>query len=152
MPFYVTVEGASKESKRIEDFIFNVLDHFFKPEPKRDIDIHVAFSRQLDANAFGYCWGDKKDISINIGRGGTWPHPETCEDVFCYYGFEAQIKTLSHELVHAKQYLRGEITGYDRIWRQGRKKIDCSHIKDEKEYPWEQEAYKLEDELYYKYW
>ena len=152
MPFYVTVDGASKEAARIQQYAHDVLSYFFKREPKRDVDIWISFERELDANAFGYCWGDKNSIEIQIGRGGTWSHPETGENKFYYYGFEAQLKTLSHELVHAKQFLRGEITGHDRTWRKGGKVIDCSHIKEDRELPWEKEAYTLEDKLYNTYW
>lgn len=152
MPFYVTIDGASKKHEEIEQYVYDILSHFYKKEPARDVDINITFERELDANAFGYCWGDKSSVEIQIGRGGTWPHLETGENKFCYYGFDAQLKTLSHELVHAKQFLRGEITGHDRTWRKGGQVIDCSHIKEDRELPWEQEAYALEDSLYETYW
>lgn len=152
MPFYITVDGADKEKERIEDYVYNVLKYFFKKEPRRNIDIEVTFNDELDANAFGYCLGDMTEINIEIGRGATWPVTDTDKTEYVPYSIKDQMMTLSHELVHAKQYLRGDIKGYDRIWRKDGQYIDCSHIKDDKKLPWEIEAYDLEDKLYKTFW
>jgi hypothetical protein len=54
---------------------------------------------------------------------------------------------LCHELVHAKQFIKGELSGSGTVW----KGVDMSLIRDIKNQPWEQEAFKLEVELYNKY-
>lgn len=51
--------------------------------------------------------------------------------------------TVSHEMIHAKQYILGELTndtwlGYD---------YRCSHSENHPEYPWEKEAYQLEEKM-----
>lgn len=57
------------------------------------------------------------------------------------------IKTISHELVHVKQYCTGELNDKMSVWRG-------QSVPDELEYhnqPWEIEAYFIGDMLYYDY-
>jgi len=58
------------------------------------------------------------------------------------------IMTLLHEMVHVKQYLKGELRlGYkEKVWK-GRK----WNGDDYTNYPWEKEARKLEESLYAEY-
>ena len=60
---------------------------------------------------------------------------------------ETMMQTLAHELVHAKQYLRGELCGYS-MRRKGRKPRNYKYENA----PWEKEAYRLEEELFNKFW
>ena len=63
------------------------------------------------------------------------------------YSFNERILTLCHELVHAKQFIKGELGSCGVIW----KGVDYSLIRDLKNQPWEQEAFQLEVKLYNKY-
>jgi hypothetical protein len=60
---------------------------------------------------------------------------------------KSMMQTLAHEMVHAKQYLRGELCGYSMSWK-GKKPRNYKYENA----PWEREAYKLEAELYSKCW
>jgi len=60
-----------------------------------------------------------------------------------------QFKTIFHELVHLKQFSKGELYDYQKqenITRWKRKKIDIIKT-DYENLPWEKEAYKLQNEL-----
>jgi hypothetical protein len=57
------------------------------------------------------------------------------------------MQTLAHEMVHAKQYIRGELNGYNQSWK-GRKPRNYKYENA----PWEKEAYGREEELYQKCW
>jgi hypothetical protein len=58
---------------------------------------------------------------------------------------EEMLKSLAHELVHCRQYCRNELNETMTMWR-GRK-VNADEIPYF-EQPWEQEAIKLEQELY----
>ena len=60
-----------------------------------------------------------------------------------------QFITLSHELVHMKQFAKGELYGYTHrpeITRWKRRKINVDKT-DYQDLPWEKEAYKLQRNL-----
>lgn len=63
------------------------------------------------------------------------------------------IATMIHEMVHVKQYAKGELKDYMRsycIKRWGSREVNVLKIRY-REYPWEKEAYAFE-EKYYKRW
>lgn len=64
-----------------------------------------------------------------------------------------QMRTLAHELVHVKQFARGELFDYllsDKTRWKGRKYVLKSKmlLRDYKKLPWEAEAYKYEKIIY----
>jgi len=130
-------EGRWPQQERFEQYVRDVLNHFFKGKLKREIDIHLRLVRkQTD---LGYCVGDRNEVTIEMCRshdnhGGLIPINDLA-------------KTLAHELVHAKQFIRGEIN--DRNYIYGKK--DYKHASYRQQ-PWEHEAYMLEDFLHNLYW
>ena len=56
-------------------------------------------------------------------------------------------QTLAHELVHAKQFIRGEINDVNYMY--GKKDYSSASYRQQ---PWEHEAYMMEDFLYKLYW
>jgi hypothetical protein len=54
---------------------------------------------------------------------------------------------LAHELVHAKQFIKGELHPNLNRW----KSLDYSNTAYSRQ-PWEKEAYLLEDKLLETYW
>ena len=99
--------------------------------------IFVTFKTELENDVQGLCWGDRQEgyVEIDIARKSFGVKLE----------YSDMMKTLAHEMVHAKQYLRGELNGYSNSWKGKRLK---TYEYDNQ--PWEKEAYKLEDKLYYK--
>ena len=53
---------------------------------------------------------------------------------------------IAHELVHAKQFCRGQINMIDNVWKHNKQVIDCDHV-DYMDTPWEVEAYGYESIL-----
>lgn len=65
----------------------------------------------------------------------------------------SQISTLFHEMVHVKQWVKGEMRDYapeTNMCRWKKRIIDRDKIKYEDE-PWEKEAYRMERTLYRRY-
>ena len=122
---HVYISGQIKNKKKVEEFCYVCLEHFFKGRLKRDVDIDIRISKTLDDNAAGGCYGDHSHVVIEIAKG------DNLLEQFSPYEYKEIIVTLAHELVHAKQYIRKEST-------QNKES--------------ETEAYKLEYGLYDLYW
>tara|TARA_B110000858_G_scaffold87359_1_gene100940 strand:- start:1052 stop:1489 length:438 start_codon:yes stop_codon:yes gene_type:complete len=94
----------------------------------------------IDDDSYGLCWGDNYGAEIDIAT-------VTCGESISR---EDKLKTLGHELVHARQYLKRELVApnapkHCERW-QG---IDMMYDPvNESSMPWELEATKLEDEIY----
>lgn len=101
--------------------------------------IFITFKTVIDDDNQGNCWGDAKEgyVDISIARnseGIKIPHDQ-------------MMQTLAHEMVHAKQYLRGELNGWNQSWK-GKKPRNYSYENA----PWEKEAYAREEDLYDYCW
>ena len=101
--------------------------------------IFLRFHTSLKNEAQGLCWGDKREgyVEIDIARRSEG------KDI----DYDTIMQTLAHEMVHAKQYLRGELNGWTNSWK-GKKPRNYKYENA----PWEREAYKLEEKLYKKCW
>jgi hypothetical protein len=78
---------------RVETFIHDCFNHYFDGRLKRHIDVDVVFKTHLRGDAAGYCTGDTDEILIELDN--------------TYRGKELY-RNIAHEIVHAKQFLRGE--------------------------------------------
>ena len=121
----IIIPSHIKQKSRILQYVYQ-LSKELKINKLRNREIIIRFKNVMDDDAWGYCIGDLYDIEIQINR---------------TIAFEDQMQTLAHEMVHAKQFLRGELDG--NLW----KKRNYDHIKYEDQ-PWEKEANKLEKKLY----
>jgi predicted SprT family Zn-dependent metalloprotease len=96
----------------------------------------IDFKTSLEeGSVLGFCLGDKNRADIEIAR---TIHGEKLS-------FMEQMNTIAHEMVHAKQYFRGELMhgdGGDFKW----KKRNAGGYKYENQ-PWEKEAFRREGEL-----
>jgi len=122
---HVYISGQIRNKRKVEEFCYDCLEHFFKGRLKRDIDIDVRISKTLDGNVAGGCYGDYSHVVVEIAKG------DNLREQFNPYEYKEIIVTLAHELVHAKQYIRKEPT-------QNKES--------------ETEAYNLEYGLYDLYW
>jgi hypothetical protein len=93
---------------------------------KANIQIRLHKKILINGEAEGYCTAESaRDITIDIALFSDWK------------------SALAHEMVHAKQFIRKELsTNMDR-WKK-RKHVDNLEYMDQ---PWEREAYRLEPEL-----
>ena len=123
----IYIEGGTDEAKRLA---YQVLDYCYNELiPTYDTNINVDLTTPDDGLA-GWCIYDDGDFEIEINKA------LSREDI---------IKTLCHEMVHVKQYLKGELVEKQcaRVWK-GKDYTDAEHT----DCPWEIEAYKLEEVLF----
>ena len=137
MPINV-ISGRIKEKARVGRYIESLAKELGINRMWSKI-IFVKFKTKLDNESQGLCWGCSKEgyAEINIAR-------TSAGEVIPY---EIIMQTLAHEMVHAKQYIRGELNGYNFSWK-GRKPRNYKYENA----PWEKEAYGREKELYEKCW
>jgi len=133
------IHGGSL-GKSQEDLIYNVslfcIEHFKLERFKAMVHVKQHRSRKLmDDFAIGYSTMDIIDTDQGKYKWGTIELVTQPKAQF--------IKTLIHEWVHIKQYLRGELSMTGHKW----KKQDESHL-DYEDQSCEKEAYKLQEELY----
>lgn len=98
--------------------------------------IDISFTKKLDDDCQGLCVGDNSQVEIHIAK-------TSFEDRI---SFLIQMQTLAHEMVHAKQFLRGELSHDDDgefVWKNR-----SSKGYRYKNQPWEKEAVKLEKLLF----
>ena len=111
-------------------------------------EIMIDYERSLPEESYGECFGDRSEVAINIAR-TTFGVTISRED---------KLKTLAHELTHAKQYLTGklkcdtDITEESKMWKSvWEGKTYRYKPENEPKKPWEVEAVKFENEIYCKY-
>jgi hypothetical protein len=125
----------------VEEFIHDCFNHYFDGRLKRDIEVEVQFKTQIDKGKIaGYCSGDRNEVLIEIAKD--------------YKNTKWLCRNLAHEIIHAKQFIRGEINSHDFKWRKNGTITDCEKLTYGK-FPWEIEAKIQERELvklYYGGW
>ena len=103
------------------------------------LDIKLTKNLKKKEGAYGYC----HIVDDSLAR----PREFLIElDASMRYKFDQILTWLAHEMVHLKQFVRGELCDYEsgRVqWKS--RTFGRVHYDDQ---PWEKEAYRLEDELY----
>lgn len=105
----------------------------------RNREVTIHFKQKIKGGVFlGLCEGDKDSCYVQIAK---------VEPNFgMRLSYMQMMKTLTHELVHVKQFMRGELTSVGEwIWK-GRAAEGYSYENQ----PWEKEAYKLQEEIFDK--
>ena len=143
--FYIKITGKIAHKRYIRRYINDILHHYFKNRIKRFITININIVEWLDGDQ-GQCLGTRDHIDIHIatvigGKRNRKRRPK----------LDQILETLAHELIHAKQYLRGEINQRNLIWRGDRGPYDCKCVTY-RHTPWEKEAYNQEKDLKITYW
>ena len=131
---FLEVIGGSKSQKKHTQGMVEFCANKLMPR-LYNLDITVRLCKPK--GALGYCLEleDKRTFELEIDR--TQPLRQLLE-------------TVAHEMVHVKQFARGEL---DSKYKGMRWKT--AHITDDVKYmdlPWEKEAYKMEDKLAAKFW
>jgi len=130
----IGVKGGNKFQKEIAAKVVAFMIKELMPRV-RTLDITVLIKNKLADEAVGYCdMGDtNREFTIEIDK------TQSLKDF---------ITTLTHEMIHVKQYYRKEMNPYNHAWK-GRK------VKDDMDYmdlPWEKEAWKLQDKYAQMVW
>ena len=80
-----------KKHEPLELFACSVVNALFPRPYKRDICIGINFTKDIDT--YGYCMQESEDlITIDINK---------------KYSIDDKATTIAHELVHARQFIRG---------------------------------------------
>jgi len=147
MSFDIVISGTIKNKHQVTQYTHDVLSSFFTKRFRRSVEVWVHFRRQLDFGHYGFCHGDKNEAWIDIAKGYIDPISKT----YIAYDYSTVLITLAHELVHAKQFIKGELSSDGRCWHQRGEVVDFT-TKVHKQLPWETEADLLETRLYVKHW
>ena len=103
------------------------------------LDIKLTKDLKKKEQAYGYC----HIIDDDLNR----PREFMIElDTSMKHSFDQILIWLAHEMVHLKQFVRGELFDYATGKVQWKRRMYGNvHYEDQ---PWEKEAYRLESELY----
>jgi len=104
-----------------------------------ELDIKLTKDLKKKEQAYGYC----HITDDNLNR----PREFMIElDTSMKYGFDQILTWLAHEMVHLKQFVRGELCDYETGRVQWKKRMYGNVYYEDQ--PWEREAYRLETKLY----
>ena len=140
---FLSLEGRWPQANLYSQFCYDVLDNLL-PNDDKDVFIDSKLSHHTDNQAAGYCYGFTDEVYIEIAR-NSHGIPYTLDEI---------ARNLAHELVHAKQYIRGELNATMTKWL----KQEIPHgprggIKIKyRSQPWEIEAFEREQELVELLW
>ena len=124
----IMFEGRVKNQAVVEQYVDNLCKALNIHRLGRALTIN--FRSVLDGHAQGLCEGDKDSAEISIAKKGQT--------------FLVQMQALAHEMVHARQFLRGQLSA-EGAWKwKGRNADNYAYMNQ----PWEKEAYRLERELF----
>ena len=133
----LSIEGGTRKEQRLAYDAVNFALNYLMPRKKNlSIDVNIVDIPD-DAEAY-HCCVEKNYHEIEIQQG-------LIEEDF--------ITAIFHEMVHVKQHERGELKdhGIRKAWK-GEEHISIFSTTDEyMELPWEEEAYRLQEEMYTKW-
>ena len=132
----VNLKGRIKSKDKVLNFADAVINNLM-PRIKRDVSIDVNVVTRCDGENSALCWGDKDGAEIEIAR----------KSFDVEFTLDEMMLNLAHELVHAKQFIRGELHPSLDKW----KRLDYTNVPYSRT-PWEKEAYLLEDKLFETHW
>tara|TARA_B100001057_G_scaffold271720_1_gene271990 strand:+ start:1029 stop:1454 length:426 start_codon:yes stop_codon:yes gene_type:complete len=133
---HVQIQGQFKNKKFVENVSELLVETILPVKLRRAVSIDIWIYNALEEQAGGYCWGDKHHVDIEVARTSNG------------YRFhrDEMLVNLTHELVHAKQFIAGELSPTTAKWKKG----DYSKVPYSKQ-PWEREAYYWEKRLCEKF-
>jgi hypothetical protein len=143
--FEIAITGKINHKRFLKRYARDILHHFFKNRVKRTVPITIKIVDYLEGDQ-GQCYGTRSHVTIEIARSikGKRNRKKRAQR-------DQILETLAHELIHAKQFIRGEINQRNLIWRGQRGPYDCRRLTYRRT-PWEKEAYGQEKELKTTYW
>lgn len=136
---HVSIKGQIAKKVHIIDFIGDTLT-FLMPRLRRNVDIDIEIVNKIadDPSHYAQCSGDKNSADITLCRYNENGVRFTLDEIML---------NLAHELIHAKQYFKKELSPVKHTWK-GKDHSKTSYARQ----PWEKEAYKLECKIYNMFW
>ena len=130
---YFDIDGHIRNRRIVELYVQSLIKAL-KLNRLRKPYIQIQFVNKLEA--LGFCEGNREYAEITIAK--------KCPVTGRKITFLEMMQTLAHEMVHARQFLRGELTCDGGFAWKGRK-ADGYEYENQ---PWEIEAYRLEKKLF----
>lgn len=132
----VVINGRIKHKKKVEDFVYNTMFDLM-PRLKRTVYLDINIVTECDNGLHALCHGDKDEVEIEVAR----------QSFGNKFTLDEMVLHLAHELVHAKQFFRGELHPSLKTW------CKADHSKTPyTETPWEKEAFLMEEKILNKHW
>ena len=130
---WVDIHGQLKNKKLVTEISEEILNDYL-PQTKINKFVEIYVNTVCDDECAGLCFGDRYGAEIEIARTSYGER----------YTYSEMIRNLCHELIHAKQFMKGELHGANmtRWYKQ-----DFANVPYRK-LPWEMEAYGSEKWLY----
>ena len=125
--------------KYMEEFINFAMDYLGLYKLRGNLHFTLARAN-LEEESFGLCWGDRGEVEMHIAS-KQWGAPVSRED---------KLKTIAHEMTHARQYFVGHLVPGEQEEFQSMWLGEKVEYNPENEHltPWEVEAVRLENEIY----
>ena len=139
--------GHSLDNDRVKIYTNKILNYLV-PNNQIQTNIHIEEVQQLERGNFGGIRSKDSKTAGTASRRGNDINIKIANIVFGQASVEEKMVTLAHELVHAKQYITGELQ-FDK-WK-GTPESNYLHLPY-RETPWEEEAYRLQEYLYERFW
>lgn len=134
---FIAIEGQIKNKWLVRFYLEQLIKELGIHRFRKPV-ITVRFATHAEG-AYGLCDGAKGEYAeILIAR--KCPHTDR------KLGFIEMMQTLAHEMVHARQFLRGQLNNKGGWAWKGRKADGFEYDNQ----PWEKEAFRLEKELFMK--
>ena len=134
----INVSTEGKHLPEFDTFIDECIMALFPSNAKYDIFFHFKKYVDKDGTHAGFCMGDKEESAIDIAT--HWIYED--DEEVAYEAHEIA-SNIAHELVHAKQFYKGQINMVDHVWKHNHETINCEGL-EYAETPWELEAYSYE--------
>ena len=129
------------ENVKFDPFVDECVNALF-PHNTAEALIEIEYVDELEDNHAGICIGDEKFVQITLSKNYSLEDGDKIK-----YCDQEIASNLAHELVHARQFINGEINSDDYVW----KGVDYQAIEYAKT-PWEIEAYQMEQVLVDLFW
>lgn len=129
------IEGRVKNEAVLSEYIPALIKALGLNRLRKPV-IEIEFVNRLDA--YGYCEGSRDYAKITIVK--------KCPSTGRKLGFIEMMNVLAHEMVHARQFLRGQLVA-EGAWKWKGRNADGYEYENQ---PWEKEAYRLEKELFHE--
>ena len=129
----IQVNGGNKFQRAIAEKVVGFCIKELLPR-FRTLEIVVNI-KKIKGDAVGYCMMEdtNREFEIEVDR---------------ELSLKDFITTLTHEMVHVKQYARNEMDDQGMRWKKAKVKKGTNYY----DLPWEKEAYKMQDKLAQQVW
>lgn len=140
----IEVKGGSKSQKQ---YVTSIVNYCIKKlMPRLDLDIIVKLTDLSKQNVYGYCNADPEGDAARLDR------PRTFEiEIHSKLKLRRLLETVAHEMVHVKQYARGELYQGSRVNKHRWQGKWLDKDPDYWDQPWEIEAHGRECGLFVRW-